>query len=338
MDVNELRELIERLRKSIRDHRNELAGSETATRNTLVDPLLGRLGWDTANLDHVKREYGVGMDKKKVDYALFKDSQEKPAVLVEAKKLSTHTTGQEILPGEPEITKLPTALRGAAVQGLGYCLYDEIQYVAVTDGQRWDIYDVCKGGFIDEKRIARFDLMSPTAAEDCSQAYALWRRPIKPPKSDSKPSKEEETQRLLLIPFIHGQRVDDDGYVLTKNGKRDKRFTIPYPTGTKWVVDGFPLNKEGWVLTPRGNRATRFKMPCPPNTKRIVDRDSGNRHFLDAEGYVLTKSGTRDKRYEKKPYPPGAVEFVDGLPVDEEGYVLTKSGKRDKRYLDPYYY
>ena len=182
---------------------------------------------------------------------------------------------------------------------------------------------MCKGGFIDEKRIARFDLMSPTAAEDCSQAYALWRRPIKPPKSDSKPSKEEETQRLLPIPFIHKQRVDDD-----------RR----HPPGTKRVVDGFPLNKEGWVLTPRGNRATRFKIPCPPNTKRIVDPDSGNRHFLDAEGYVLTKSGTRDKRYEKKPYPPGAVEFVDGLPVDEEGYVLTKSGKRDKRYLDPYYY
>ena len=322
MDVNELRELIERLRKSIRDHRNELAGSETATRNTLVDPLLGGLGWDTANLDHVKREYGVGMDKKKVDYALFKDSQERPAVLVEAKKLSTY---QDFL-------------RDAAIQGVGYCLTAEIRYVAVTDGLRWYIYDACKGGFMDEKLIASFDLMSPTAAEDCSQAYALWRRPIKPPKSDSKPSKEEETQRLLLIPFIHGQRVDDDGYVLTKNGKRDKRFTIPYPTGTKRVVDGFPLNKEGWVLTLRGNRATRFKMPCPPNTKRIVDRDSGNRHFLDAEGYVLTKSGTRDKRYEKKPYPPGAVEFVDGLPLDEEGWVLTSKGKRDKRYIEPYYY
>lgn len=334
MNVNELQELIEKLRKSISDHRDELAGSETRTRTALVDPLLDKLGWDMADLSHVKREYGVGSGYK-ADYALFKDGQEKPVVLVEAKSLSTHTTGQEPLPGGPVTTNLPKTLREAAVQGLGYCLYEEIQYVAVTDGQRWDIYDVCKGGFIDEKRIASFDLMSPTAAEDCLQAHVLWRHPIKQPKSESKPSKKEDTQLSLPIPFIHGQRVDADGYVLTKNGKRDKRYPTPYHPGTKWVVDGFPLNKEGWVLTPKGNRATRFKMPCPTNTKRILD--SGNRHFLDAEGYVLTKRGKRDKRY-PTPYPTGAVEFVDGLPVDEEGWVLTKNGERDRRYLEPLYY
>ena len=335
MNVNELQRLIETLQKSISDHREELAESEIRTRTALVDPLLGGLGWDMANLNHVKREYGLGSGYK-ADYALFKDGQKKPAVLVEAKKLSRHTTGQEILPGEPEITKLPTTLRDAAVQGLSYCLYEEIQYVAVTDGLRWYIFDACKGGFMAKKLIASFDVMSPTATEDCLQARALWRHPIKPPMSESKPSKKEETQRPLPLPFINGQRVDDDGYVLTKSGVRDKRYTVPYPPGTKWVVDGFPLNKEGWVLTPKGNRATKFKIPCPTDTKRIVDLGPDHRHFLNAEGYVLTKNGKRDKRY-PKPYPPGAVEFVDELPVDEEGWVLTKSGVRDKRYTVPYY-
>ena len=298
MNVNELQRLIETLQKSISDHREELAESEIRTRTALVDPLLGGLGWDMANLNHVKREYGLGSGYK-ADYALFKDGQKKPAVLVEAKKLSRHTTGQEILPGEPEITKLPTTLRDAAVQGLSYCLYEEIQYVAVTDGLRWYIFDACKGGFMAKKLIASFDVMSPTATEDCLQARALWRHPIKPPMSESKPSKKEETQRPLPLPFINGQRVDDDGYVLTKSGVRDKRYTVPYPPGTNWVVDGIPLNKEGWVLTPKGNRATKFKIPCPTNTARIIGEA-----FVDAAGWRLKRDGHPDERY-KEPHPLG---------------------------------
>ena len=309
MDVNELQRLIETIQRQMKTSRNE-----SETRRKLIDPLLQAMGWNTNDTDQVKREYHLGDGR--ADYALFKGDSEKPSVVVEAKRLSI---------SRRELDK-------AAEQGIGYCIKDGIPYFAVTDGQIWEVYETNRPVPLQEKLIVSFDLATPPveAATGCAHARELWRQAAEEPIVEPPPLSEKV--------FIHGQRVDDDGYVLTKNGKRDKRFTIPYPTGTKWVVDGFPLNKDGWVLTPMGNRATRFKMPCPPNTKRIVDRDSGNRHFLDAEGYVLTKSGTRDKRYEKKPYPPGAVEFVDGLPVDEEGYVLTKSGKRDKRYLDPYYY
>ena len=329
MNVNELQRLIETLRKSIRDHREELAESETRTRTTLVDPLLGGLGWDTANLNHVKREYRAGSSGGRVDYALFKDGQEEPAVLVEAKKLSTHKTGQEPLSGELATTKLQT-LRDAAVQGLGYCLYEEIQYVAVTDGQRWDIYDVCKGGFIDEKRIASFDLMSPTAAKDCSQAHVLWRHPIKPPMSESKPSKKEETQRPLPLPFINGQRVGDDGYVLTKSGVRNKRYPKPHPPGTKWVVDGYSLDADGYILGPNGERDKRYEKPYPPNTKWIVDGLP-----LDEERRVLTFDGRRDENF-KVPCPHGTKRIVDGLFLDAAGWRLTRYGYPDERYKEPY--
>ena len=314
--VDDLRDLIKTLKNRIRDHGAELARSETETRNVLVDQLLSKLGWDMGNPDHVKREHNVGIGN--VDYALFKDGEEKPVVLVEAKKLSTHTTGQEVLPGVSETEKLPKILRDAAIQGLGYCLAIEVQYVAVTDGRRWDIYDVCREGFLDGKRIAFFDLMADSAVDDCLRATVLWRLDV---ERGDKPGKE----------FAHGMRVDADGYVLGSNGERDER----YSPGTKWVVDGFPLDEEGWVLTPKGNRAKRFKYPCPTNTARILDW-GGRRRFLDEEGYVLTKSGKRDKRSSSEPYPPGAVVFVDGFPLDEEGWILTKSGKRDGRYAWPY--
>ena len=122
--VDSLRELIETLGRLIREHGSGLARSETETRSKLVDRLLTELGWDMGNPDHVKLEHNVGIGN--ADYALFKDGEEKPAVLVEAKKLSTHTTGQEGLPGVSETEKLPKILRDAAIQGLGYCLADEV--------------------------------------------------------------------------------------------------------------------------------------------------------------------------------------------------------------------
>ena len=330
MNVNELQRLIETLQKSIRDHWKELAESEARTRTTLVDPLLGGLGWDTANLNHVKREYRPRSSGGRVDYALFKDGQKEPAVLVEAKKLSTHATGQELLPGGPATTNLPTTLRDAAVQGLSYCLYEEIQYVAVTDGQRWDIYDVCKGGFMDEKRIASFDLMSPTAAKDCSQVQVLWRHPIKPPKSDSKPSKKDKAQLPLPILFIHGQRVGDAGYVLTKSGVRNKRYPKPHPPGTKWVVDGYSLDANGYILDLNGERDRRYENPYPPNTMWIVDGLP-----LDEERRVLTFDGRRDENF-KVPCPHGTKRIVDGLFLDAAGWRLTRYGYPDERYKEPY--
>ena len=181
-------------------------------------------------------------------------------------------------------------------------------------------------------------LTADSAVDKCLRATVLWRQGVNLVDKGREPGKKPPVQppKNQTREFAHGMRVDDEGYVLTKGGRRDRRYSSdPCPPGTKWVVDGFPLDEKGWVLTPKGNRATRFKYPCPTNTKRILDW-GGRRHFLDDEGYVLTKSGKRDKRYSSEPYPPGAVVFVDGFPLDEEGWILTKSGKRDERYTWPY--
>ena len=148
MSVEEnLRLQIEKLRGQIYAN----PGDEANTRSVLIDPLLRELGWATDDLAQVRREYSVG--RSKVDYALFKDGEQKPAVLIEAKKLSTYRN----------------LLRDAAIQGVGYCLTAEIRYVAVTDGGRWDIYDTYQSGetrnasvhVLDRMWLKSVDLFDP---------------------------------------------------------------------------------------------------------------------------------------------------------------------------------
>ena len=320
MNVKELQGLIETLKKRMRARSR---WSEQETRRKLIDPLLEGMGWNIRDGAQVKREYPLGPGR--ADYALFTDAPDKPLVVVEAKRLSI---------SRRELDK-------AAEQGIGYCIPAGVEYFAVTDGRIWNVYETHKKVPLPDKLIVSFDLASPSgeAAVKCARARELWAPDVKQgdngPEPDPTPPREKESREKE---FVHGirMRVDDEGYVLTKGGRRDKRYSSdPYPPGTKWVVDGFPLDEKGWVLTPKGNRATRFKYPCPTNTKRILDW-GGRRHFLDDEGYVLTKSGKRDRRYSSEPYPPGAVVFVDGFPLDEEGWILTKSGKRDERFTWPF--
>ena len=317
MNVKDLQRLIETLKKRMQVRSG---WSEQEVRRELIDPLLQAMGWNTDDGTQVKREYQLGPGR--ADYALFKDASGKPSVVVEAKRLSISRR----------------ELDNAAKQGIEYCIKDGIEYFAVTDGQVWEVYETYKAVPLPDKLIVSFDLASPSgeAAMKCAHARELWAPGVIPgdngPEPDPTPSPSPGKE------FVHGirMRVDDEGYVLTKSGRRDKRYSSePYPPGTKWVVDGFPLGEEGWVLTPKGNPAKRFKYPCPTNTARILDW-GGHRRFLDEEGYVLTKSGRRDKRYSSEPYPPGAVVFVDGFPLDEEGWILTKSGKRDERFTWPF--
>lgn len=113
---------------------------------------------------------------------------------------------------------------------------------------------------------------------------------------------------------------------------RTRRYGLRRPIVAR-IVDGYPVDAGGRVLGPDYKPDPNFRHLCPPNTEYIVDVDGGI--FLDADRRRLTRDGERDGHY-PKPYPPGAVEFADGHPLDREGYVLTKSGRRDRRFAGPY--
>ena len=126
MWLNDLEELVGRLRDRIHDHRSILMSSESTTRYALVDPLLAGLGWDLADPGQVLTEYEAsyeGDDKRHyADYVLLHGKR--PCLVIEAKSLGT---------------KLGTGDR--IDQGTKYCNRVGAQHFVLTDGDRWEARD-----------------------------------------------------------------------------------------------------------------------------------------------------------------------------------------------------
>lgn len=153
MPLENLLTLIEKLQDRINRHGDALRKSEALTRYTLIDPLLRELGWDTEDPALVKPEYGSG--RGFADYALF--SNDGPTMMLEAKKLDE-------------------SLVGARRQAVDYAMDEtgiKTRYLSVTDGACWEIYDTNKP--VSDMLAASFDLKSPSAADACLKALALWR-------------------------------------------------------------------------------------------------------------------------------------------------------------------
>ena len=153
MLLESLLKLVETLRDRIDEHGDVLRQSEALTRYALIDPLLRELGWDTADPALVIPEFQSGNGR--ADYALLSNGS--PAMMVEAKKLGDDLRDR------------------ARTQGIQYCIEKGTKHFAVTDGQRWEIYETHRPVPIDEKRVVAFDLKSQSPAAECLKALALWR-------------------------------------------------------------------------------------------------------------------------------------------------------------------
>ena len=120
---NQIASKIEELRGRIGTHRGYLTGSETRTRQLLIDPMLRVLGWDIENPDRVHLEYSVSGGR--VDYVLMSSGQ--VVVVIEAKVLGKNL--DNLGPG----------------QLLKYAKDPDLQHlklVVITDGDIWRIYSM----------------------------------------------------------------------------------------------------------------------------------------------------------------------------------------------------
>ena len=122
-----------------------------------IDPLLRELGWDTEDPSLVIPEYQSGQSTRFADYALLEGSDDKPAMMVEAKSLGRSLRDQALL------------------QGINYCQAEGTKYFSVTDGQRWEVYETHKPVPIEQKRVVEFDLKDPSSPAVCLKVLALWR-------------------------------------------------------------------------------------------------------------------------------------------------------------------
>lgn len=95
---------------------------EQDTKATLIVPVLRALGWDTEDLEDVKLEYKRKPADNPVDYALV--LLREPRLFIEAKALGAHLD-------EPRW----------ANQFLGYAMAAGVEWVALTDGNEYRLYN-----------------------------------------------------------------------------------------------------------------------------------------------------------------------------------------------------
>ena len=265
--VESLWGLIEALRKRSLDYGNDLKASEALTRYALVDPLLWGMGWDTGDPAQVRPEYTIGDGR--ADYALFRDGQNNPTVLIEAKSLQT-----EAVRGMSDAKGRWRHLREAVIQNVGhYCLADNIRYAAVTDGQRWEIYDTYQsretrnedGQVLDGMWIKSFNLFDLEGElsinkyrlmEELRLAEELWR---------DNPN-HKGTKRIVEA----GERcLDAEGYELTPGGNRSKdkdgNLKEAYPRAAEYRVGKYFLDVNGYKLKKNGAPYNVSKPYEPPS-------------------------------------------------------------------------
>lgn len=262
-EVESLRELIETLKKRIDGHGSRLAESEALTRYALVDPLLRELGWDTEDPAQVRPEYPLKSKDSRADYVLLGDDIDesgcflgtKPVLLIEAKKLSRecdesqHDSSQgRLIEGNepPSEGNAEKELWNAALQALPYAASAKVRYFAVTDGQRWHVYDGEKEGGLEKGRISCFDLKEEFAINGCRLAEELWRDNPNP----------KGTKRIVEAGEVC---LDAEGYVLGRWSKKGRKPKESYPPNAQYWVEGRFLDVNGYRLKKNGDRYSGAK-------------------------------------------------------------------------------
>jgi len=122
-----LAEVRRRIEQGAKRHLNE-----QNTKATLIEPVMRVLGWDVENIDEVQREFRVKKKDKPVDYGLL--VLRTPRLFIEAKAL-----GEDL--GD----------RRWANQIMGYASVAGVEWIVLTDGNEYRIYNSHAPVSVDEK-------------------------------------------------------------------------------------------------------------------------------------------------------------------------------------------
>lgn len=156
--LTELIRTIESLRERIKEHRPyfDVGAPETRTRVSLIDPVLQALGWDVGDPGLVEIEPVVANGR--VDYALLRGTGE-PLLLLEAKKLGDT---------RPHLDQLARYVVG---ENLNRPV--KIPYCAITNGSRWQVFDMFKQDCIVDASVE-----SESARRCALKLLGLWQRTL----------------------------------------------------------------------------------------------------------------------------------------------------------------
>jgi RAMA domain-containing protein len=177
--------------------------NEQNTKATLIEPVMRALGWDTEDVEEVAREFKVKSRDKPVDYGLLQ--LRKPRLFVEAKAL-----GKDL------------ADRRWANQIMGYAAVAGVEWIVLTDGNEWRIYNTHAPVAVDEKlfRTVRLtddgvdqvaqtlELLSKARLEE-SRIDVLWRAQfIDRHVQEALEQVFSPDNDMLLVNFVAGRTKD----------------------------------------------------------------------------------------------------------------------------------
>ena len=115
--------------------------SEASTKAAFVDPLLTALGWPMQNPFQVVREYKV-YDSTLLDYALFDQEDQKPAIFVEAKALGKTLDDHSFI-----------------AQTVNYANNEGVRWCVLTNGTKYRIYRTVEPVPMERKMLQEIDLL-----------------------------------------------------------------------------------------------------------------------------------------------------------------------------------
>ena len=136
---------LDRVLATVRDKITRYAGKgigEQDTKAALIVPVLRALGWDTEDLEDVKLEYKRRPSDNPVDYALV--LLREPRLFIEAKALGVHLV-------DPKW----------ANQFLGYAMAAGVEWVVLTDGDEYRLYNSHATVPVEEKLFRTIRISDP---------------------------------------------------------------------------------------------------------------------------------------------------------------------------------
>lgn len=270
--------------------------NEQNTKATLIEPVMRALGWDTEDVEEVAREFKIKSSDKPVDYGLLQ--LRKPRLFVEAKAL-----GKDL------------ADRRWANQIMGYAAVAGVEWIVLTDGNEWRIYNTHAPVAVDEKlfRTVRLtddgvdqvattlELLTKARLEE-SRIDVLWRAQfIDRHVQEALEQAFSPDNDMLLVNFIAG-RTKDLSVEDIRDSLRRCNVTLEFPPLTD-----VPEIKVG-VAAPRSNR----RVPSRPSQREPASHEVSLKDIVDAgllhAGCKIEKS-YRGREFEARVERDGGVTF-----------------------------
>lgn len=248
-----LAECADRLGRSSRSRRI----GEQNTKAMLIDPVLNALGWDLFDPDEVNREYRRRSHDNPVDYALLLSRT--PRMFIEAKGLGENLN-------DPKW----------ANQTISYAAVAGVDWVVLTDGSEWRVYNAHAPVPIEDKEFRRVSL-----ADDIDAAYEMLGLLSRENIRDNRLRElwdsfhvDRETNRVLVELFAEGQPARDLVNLVHKRVPSLPRSAVTASLQRVRVVFNFPTPalKSGASpeVAPRGRGAVTAEIPEVAPSRRAA--------------------------------------------------------------------